>query len=195
MTFEMVVARIRRALMLDVTAYEETRDDGSFTLFALGAAFVGVLLAAIGAWLWAETVLTSTPDGWFVDTMILGTMFTIVLFLIGGGVIYLMLSQVFAADMTADGLVRVVAMTHLPYGLSLLIFIPEIGFAFGILSIAAMFYYTVFGIRAAYPNVDGLRAMMAVFAGFAIWAAVIPLISDSPDNNFVTGVFVYSLFD
>lgn len=195
MTFDMVIARIRRALMLDATAYEEARDDGSFTLFAIGAAVVGVLLAAIGAWLWAETVLSYSPSGWFVDTMILGTIFTIVLFLIGVGVIYLMLSQVFGAEMTADGLVRVATMTHLPYGLSLFIFIPGIGFAFGILSIAAMFYYTVFGIRAAYPNVDGLKAMVSVLVGFAIWAAVIPIISGSPDNNFVTGVFVYSLFD
>jgi len=127
--------------------------------------------------------------------VILGTLFTIVLFLIGIAVIYLVLGQVFGEEMAADGLVRVASLTHLPYGLSLLIFIPEIGFAFGILSVAAMYYYTVFGIRAAYPNVDNMRAMVSVALGFAVWAAVIPIISDLPDNNWVTGVFVYSLVE
>jgi len=195
MTLDQVIARIRRVLMLDTTAYEETRDDASFTLVALGVAAAGVVLAAIGAWLWGETVPSSAPDGWFVDTVILGTLFTAVLFLIGIAVIYLMLSQVYGTEMAPDALVRVVAMTHLPYGLGLLIFIPEIGFAFGLLSVAAMFYFTVFGIRAAYPNVDNLRAVISVGAGFAVWAAILPILSDLPDNNWVTGVFVYSLFE
>jgi len=195
MTFELVIARIRQALMLDVAAYEETRDDSQFTPFAIGAAVIAVLLAAIGAWLWADTIPNSKPSGWFVDTMILGTLFTIVLFLIGIAVIYLLLSQVFGEEMTPDGLVRVVTLTHIPYALSLFVFVPAIGFAFGLLAIAAMFYYTIFGIRAAYPNVDNLRAMIAVLVGFAVWAIIIPIISDAPDNNWVTGIFVYSLYE
>jgi hypothetical protein len=195
MTFELVIARIRQAMMLDVAAYEETRDDSQFTPFAIGAMVVAVLLAAIGAWLFGDTILNVKPSGWFVDTMIFGTIFTIVLFLIGVAVIYLVLSQVFGEEMTPEGLVRVVTLTHLPYALGLFIFLPGLGFAFGILSIAAMFYYTVFGIRAAYPAVDNLRAMIAVLAGFAVWAIVIPLISDGPDNDWATGIFVYSLFE
>jgi hypothetical protein len=195
MTFELVIARIRQAMLLDVAAYEETRDDSQFTPFAIGAMVVAVLLAAIGAWLFGDTILNVKPSGWFVDTMIFGTIFTIVLFLIGVAVIYLVLSQVFGEEMTPEGLVRVVTLTHLPYALGLFIFLPGLGFAFGILSIAAMFYYTVFGIRAAYPAVDNLRAMIAVLAGFAVWAIVIPLISDGPDNDWATGIFVYSLFE
>ena len=53
----------------------------------------------------------------------------------------------------------------------------------------------MFGIRSAYPNVDNLRAMITVLLGFAVWAILIPVISDYPDNNWVTGVFVYSLID
>ena len=49
-----------------------------------------------------------------MDTVILGTIFTIVLFLIGVAVIYLMLSQVFGEETTPDALVRVVTLTHLP---------------------------------------------------------------------------------
>ncbi len=195
MTVDEVIARIRRALMLEPAAFEEVRDDTNFTLVSIGSAGIAVLLAAIGAWLFGETVLDPAPGLGFVDTVIFGTIFTVVLFLIGVAVIYLMLTQVFGEETTPDALARVVTLTHLPYGLGLFVFVPQIGFAFGLASIAATFYYTIFGIRSAYPNVDNLRAMIAVLLGFAVWAMLIPIISDYPDNNWVTGVFVYSLID
>jgi len=195
MTLDQVIARIRRALMLDPAVYEEIRDDTNFTLVSIGTAAVAVLLAAIGAWLFGETVLDPAPGLGFVDTVIFGTIFTVVLFLIGVAVIYLLLTQVFGEETTPDALVRVVTLTHLPFALGLFVFIPQIGFAFGLASIAATFYYTIFGIRAAFPNVDNFRAMIAVLLGFSVWAIVIPLISSYPDNNWVTGVFVYSLID
>ena len=94
MTFESAIARIRRAIMLDPAAFEEARDDAPFTVFAAGAAALAVFLAAIGAWLWAETVLNVTPNGWFVDTMFIGTILTLVLFAGGIAAIYLMLTRV-----------------------------------------------------------------------------------------------------
>ena len=190
MTLDLVIARIRRALMLDVTAYEETRDDASFTLFSLGAAGVGVFLAAIGAWLWAETVLESTPDGWFVDTVILGSIFLAVLWLIGIAAIYLVLAQIYGEEITPDGLVRVVALAHLPFSMGLLVFIPEIGFGFAMLAIAATFYYVNFAIKAAYPGVDSLRVMLAVVAGFAVWLFVLPILTGTGDA-FAPGPFVF----
>ncbi len=196
MTLDQIIARIRRAMLLDVTAYEETRDDATFTLFAVAAAGVGVVLAAIGAWLYGETVIDDpAPGTGFVDTVILGTIFTGVLFIIGALAIYLLLGQVFGHEMSADGLFRIVMLTYLPFGLGLLVFIPEFGFAFGLASVAATFYYTIFGIRAAYPSTELTQVMLSVLAGFAVWALVIPFISDYPNDNFVTGVFVYSLFD
>lgn len=196
MTLDQIIARIRRAMLLDTTAYEETRDDTAFTPFSLVAGGTSVLLAAIGAWLYGEFVIDDAlPGTGFVDTVILGTIFTAVLFIIGALAIYLLLGQVLNQEMSADGLFRVVTLTYTPYGLGLFVFIPQIGFAFGLASIAATFYYTVFGIRAAYPNTQTRQVMLSVLAGFAVWAIVIPLISDYPNDNFVTGVFVYSLFD
>src|SRR5436309_13956489 len=127
MTVDQVIARIRRILMLEPAAYEEVRDDTQFTFVSIGAAAVAVLLAAIGAWLFGETVLDPAPGLGFADTVIFGTIFTIVLFLIGVAVIYLMLSQVFGEEITPDALVRVVTLTHLPFGLGLFVFIPQIG--------------------------------------------------------------------
>jgi hypothetical protein len=195
MPAEQVLARIRRALLLDSTAFEEVRDDAAFTPYAIAAAAVAVLLAGFGSWLWGEVVLDYTPSGWFVDTVILGSIFTALLFLAGVLVTYVVLTQVYRETAAADAIVRLVTLTYIPFGLGFLVFIPQIGFAFGILSIGAMFFYTIFGLRSAYPAIAPMHVMVAVLAGFAVWAVMIPLISDAPDNNFTTGVFVYSLFE
>lgn len=187
------IDRIRRALSLEEAAFEEVRDDTAFTPFVAALAAAAVVLAALGAWLFGETVLDYTPDGWFVDTFILGSIFTILLFMAGIGVTYVVLAQVYRETIAPDALARIVILGYLPFAVGLLVCIPEIGFGFGILSIAAMFFYTVFGLRAAFPAIEPLRIVFAVLLGFAVWGMILPLVGELPDNNFATGVFVFGL--
>jgi len=191
MPTEQIITRIRRAFMQDYSVYEEVRDDAGYTVYGVASAAIAVLLAAIGAWLWAETVAEHTPDGWFVDTVILGTLFTAVLFAIGIGVMYLVLTRLLNETVPSlDGFFRVAALAHVSYAAALLIFIPEIGFAFGLLAVAFVYFDTIMGVRAAYPAVSAWNAVVAVTAGVAVWAIVLPLISGS-DNAYVTGPFVH----
>lgn len=190
MPTEQIISRLRRALLLDETVFAEVRDDRTFTPFALVAAGVAVVLGAIGAFLWGQIVLEETPDGFFMDSVILGSLFLILLWLAGVGVMYLLFAQVFRVELTPDSLARVVALGHLPFALSLLVFIPEIGFAFGMLALAAMFYYTIAGLRAAFPAVDHMSTMLTVAAGFAVWLIVMPLLT-STDDAFAPGPFVF----
>ncbi len=194
MPTQQIIDRIRRALSLDQAVFEEIRDDTAFTPFVAGLAAAAVLLAGLGSWLFGETVLNFTPDGWFVDTFILGSVFTILLFMAGVGVTYVVITQVYREAMAPDAYVRIAALGYLPFALGLLVLIPEIGFGFGILSIAAMFFYTVFGLRAAYPAIEPLHIVVAVLLGFAVWGMILPLIGEPPNNNFATGVFVFGLF-
>ena len=190
MPTEQIIARIRRALLLDQTAFEEARDDATFTPFAAALAAIAVLIGGLGAWLWSAAVLEDTPDGFFVDAVILGVIFLILLWAAGLAVMYLVLTQVYREEATPDALLRVAALGHLPFVVSFFVFIPGIGFGFGLLAIAAMFFYTIYGLRAAFPAIDPLRVMIAVVAGFAVWAMILPLLS-SPGDAFTPGTFVY----
>jgi hypothetical protein len=191
MTAEEIFRRIQRVMMLDDGAIIEVRDDARFTPVCAAALVASALFAGIGAFLYGEFVLDAGSLG-FTDTAILGTLFTILLFLAGIGVMYIMLTVVFRVDLQPEGLVRVAALTHLPYALGLFVFLEEIGFAFGIASVALTFFYTVYALGAAAPRATALQVVLSVLAGFALWSLVIPIISD-PGDNFVTGVFVYSL--
>ncbi len=190
MTFEQVIARIRRMLMLDETVFVEVRDDVSFTLFALGSAATAVFIGAVGSLLWGQVVLESTPSGFFLDTIVLGSIFLFALWLIGLVVTFLILSQLYREEITSDGFARVSLFCLTPFALSLLVFLPEIGFGIGLLAIAAMFFYSNFGLRAAYPNIDPLRVMLSVLAGFAVWAMFLPILTSS-SNAFTPGPFVF----
>jgi hypothetical protein len=190
MTFEQVIARIRRVLMLDETVFVEVRDDAAFTLFAAGAAALAVFIGAIGSLLWGQVVLESTPDGFLLDTIVLGSFFLIILWAIGVLITYLILAQLYREEVTPDGAARVLALCHIPFALSLLVFLPEIGFGFGVLAIAAMFFYSNSGLRAAYPTIAPMRIMASVFAGFAVWTMFLPILTGD-GNAFAPGTFIF----
>jgi hypothetical protein len=186
---DLVFARIRRALMLDPGAFEEARDDSAFTPYALVAAALAALLGGIGAFLWASVILDETDD-FFLEATVLGTIFLIVLWGIGILGAYLVLTQLYRETIAPDALLRVAALGHIPFALSLLVFVPGLGFAFGVLAIASMFFYTNFGIRAAWPDLEAFRVMVAVLAAFSVWLMVLPLFT-GPSDQFVPGTFVF----
>lgn len=191
MTANEIFGILRRALMLDAAVYRQIRDDPRLTAATVGGMALAALLAGIGAWLYGQTVLEGS-DFSFVDTVILGSLFTLLLFLAGIGIVYIMLILVLHIDIAPDALVRLLATGHLPYSLGFFVLIPEFGFVFGLASVVGVFFWTLFALRSALPAADERRLMLAVLAGMAVWAAIIPWISDLGDE-FVTGVFVYGL--
>ncbi len=189
MKFDEVVARIRRALLLDGKAFEEARDDATFTPWALAAAAVSVLLAGLGAFLWSQ-VIVDEAEGFFLEAFILGTFFLIVLWIFGMLVTWALLTWLYGETLTWDGVMRVGCLGHLPFAVSLFVFVPGLAFAFGILAVAAMFFYTTYGLRAAYPKIGEFRIMVATLAGFALWVLLLTFLT-SHERAFAPGVFVF----
>src|SRR3972149_2181301 len=102
MPVEQILARIRRALLLDVGVFEEARDDRPFTPFAIGIAGGVALLAGFGAFLWSWIILGETED-FFLEATVLGTVFLLLLWLAGMGFTYFILSQTYRENVTMDG--------------------------------------------------------------------------------------------
>lgn len=190
MSMEQIINRIKRALSLEQAAFEEVRDDAAFTPFAALLAAAAIVVAGLGAYLWGVFNDVGDKGEFFVDALILGSIFAALLWLAWVALSYAILSQVYRETVAPDALFRIAAVGAVPFALGLLVFIPGIGFGIGLLSIALMFFLTVFGLRAAFPSIDPLRVVLAVSAGFAVWALILPLLS-SPDNPFSPGVFVF----
>ena len=189
MPVEQIIARIRRALLLDVSVFEEARDDRSFTPIAIGIAGGVALLAGIGAFLWSAVILSETED-FLLEATILGTMFLVLLWLVGMIATYFVLSQMYRETVALDSVIRVMCLGVVPFALSFLVFIPGFGFGLAMMAIALTFFYTNYALRAAYPVIDPMRVMIACLAGMAVWAMILPLLTSS-DNQFAPGPFVF----
>ena len=148
------------------------------------------MVAGLGAYLWGVFNDVGDKGEFFVDALILGSIFAVLLWLAWVALSYVILSQIYRETVAPDALFRIAAVGAAPFALGLLVCIPGIGFGIGLLSIALMFFLTVFGLRAAFPSIAPRRVVLAVSAGFAVWALILPLLSSS-DNPFSPGVFVF----
>jgi hypothetical protein len=191
MTSNEVLGLLRRVLLLDADVFRDLRDSAHLTLIAAGGLVVAVVIAGFGAWLYSHTVLEG-GDFSIVKTVLLGSLFSLILFVAGFGVTYVVLTTLFHIDIAPDALFRLLAAGYLPYALGLLVCIPEAGFVFGLLSVIGVFYWSLFALRTALPTASEIRLAAAVAAGMCLWAVMTPFIS-GPGNEFVTGVFVYGL--
>jgi hypothetical protein len=189
MPVEQIMARVRRALLLDVGVFEEARDERYFTPFAVITAGASALLAGIGAFLWSAFILDKTQD-FFLEAVVLGSIFLLLLWLVGMIAAYFVLSQVYGESVALDSLIRVMCLGSVPFALSALVFIPGFGFGLALIAVALTFFYTNYGVRAAYPDIDPMRVMIACLAAMAVWLMVLPLLTSS-DNQFAPGPFVF----
>src|SRR5574341_2160898 len=135
MPVEQILARIRRALLLDVSVCEEARDDRLFTPFAIAIAGGVALLAGLGAFLWSAFILSETED-FFLEATILGTIFLLLLWLVGMIATYFVLSQMYRETVTLDAVIRVMCLASAPFALSALVFVPGLGFGLALMAIA-----------------------------------------------------------
>lgn len=181
---------MRRAILLDESAYAEVRDDKTFTTTAAGLAALTILINGLGAFFWAITVDVGDKGQFFSKAFILGDIFLALLWLAGVAVIYLVLTQAYHQHVVPDALFRICAVSFTPFSLGFLVLIPGIGFGFGLLSVALVLFYTVFGVRAAYPEVEPLSALVSVVAGIAVWTMILPILTSGSDP-FAPGVFVF----
>src|SRR5690606_2700524 len=136
MDINAIFDRILRLARLDTAVFDEVRDDERELLPAIIVAVVSFLLAGIGAWLFILVVPDSSysdnVDGQFVNNVILGTIFAVVLYGVAAVVIYVVLAQMYRVQLDLQTLIRPFGYAAIPMALSLLMLIPFIWPVFAI---------------------------------------------------------------
>jgi hypothetical protein len=123
-----------------------------------------------------------------MQSFILGSIFSIALWVVWLLIVYVLLTQVFRAQADIQQLVRTMGMAAAPLALSVLIFIPALDFGIGLTSLALFFGLTTFAIQASTSASAG-QVLICNAAGFAIWAIVLALLVGS-DSFFAPGIFL-----
>jgi hypothetical protein len=191
---EQVIAWLRRIINLDFRVFEEVRTNPTATIPGVIVASAAILLSGLGGWFWWLINDYSFSSDVLLHSAILGSLVAIVLWGVWLVIVYVMLTQIFRQRAYLEQLLRVMGLASCPLAISLLMFIPEVSFGIGLLSLALTFGLTTIAIKTV-TSADMAQVVAANAAGFLVWAVVLTLLSASRGSSVephAPGVFLYN---
>ena len=183
-----LIERLQRVAQLDASVFDEVRADSRATAPALAVAVTSMLLMGVGGWLWWWASGLQSLDSVFVKTVVLGTLFSLALWLAWLLVVYLVLQRVEHVIVEIEPMLRAAGFACAPLALGLLMVIPGISFGVGIMALGAWAVSTHTALRRA-TGVEGGALLLANVAGFGLWAIVMSLLATS-SNQIAPGPFL-----
>jgi hypothetical protein len=183
-TFE----RLQRVAQLDATVFDDIGDDARATAPALVVAGTSMVLLGLGGWLWWWASGLSELDSVFIKTVVLGTLFSLALWLAWLLVVYLVLQRVANVTVEIEPMLRAAGFACAPLALGLFMVIPGISFGVGITALGVWAVSMHTALRRA-TGVDGGALVLANAAGFGLWAIVMSLLATS-SNQIAPGPFL-----
>ena len=189
LTFSTMIDRLIRLFRLDTNVFDEVRNDPRATVPAVFVLVASTLLAGIGGWLWWIVKGFGDAGGVFVESVILGTLFSVALWIVWLLVTWVILTQLFQEEADWHQMLRTMGMAAAPLGLSVFMFVPGVSFGIALASVVLFFGLTTIAIQAVTPA-DPARVLVANLAGFTIWAVVLALLV-TPDSFLAPGIFIF----
>jgi hypothetical protein len=187
--FAILADRLQRLARLDTSVFEEVRHDPAATVPAFFVLAASTLLAGLGGWLWWIIQDFGDTGKVFVQSVILGSVFSVALWIVWLLVAWVILSQLFREEADWQQMLRTMGMAAAPLALSIALFIPGIDLGVGLASVALFFGLTTVAIQAVTPA-NPARVLVANLAGFAVWAIVLGLLVTS-DSFLAPGIFLF----
>lgn len=187
--FNTLANRLQRLIRLDTTVFEEVREDASATVPAICVVTSATLLAGLGGWFWWLLQPFGDEPRVLIQSVIMGTLFSVALWIVWMLVAWVMLTQLFREDADWQQMLRTMGMASIPFAISFGVFVPGIGLGVGLVALVLLFGLTNIAIQAVTPA-DPARVLVANVAGFAVWAIVLGLLVTS-NTYLAPGVFLF----
>jgi hypothetical protein len=186
---QQVAAWLRRLANLDMRVFDEIRTNPTATIPGATIAFISILIAGFGGWLW--WVLQDLPGSSdiLVSSALLGSLLAFVLWGMWLMLVYVMITQVFRERAYVEQLLRVMGLAASPIALMGLMFIPGISFAIGIASLALAVSLTNVAIKSV-TTADNAQVLVSNLLGFFVWCAGLTLLASAVDPH-APGIFLF----
>lgn len=187
--------RIMRLARLDTSVFDEVRDDQNELIPALVVAAVSTLLMGIGTWLWFLVGVDSQyrPDNLFLNTFLLGSVFTVAMFAVWVLIAYVVLVQMYKLQVDLNALLRTMGYAAAPLALGLLGFIPVLYPVFWIVPVAALLVTSAFAVQSA-SGASSTQVMAANLVGFTVMVLVLGIIASSGDAPYIDAPLGIGIF-
>jgi uncharacterized membrane protein len=194
--FQNIPSLLGRLIRLDLTVFDDVRDDPAATGPAIAVVVVASFLAGLGTWLWG--VVEDVPDKGeiFVKATILGSIFQVALWLLWVYIVAMILSRLLGAGADMNRLIRTMGLAFAPMAISLLILLSVLSIPFAAIAIGATFLLTNAAIASA-TDAPADRAALANLVGFAAFAIVLGILSNVAEwqegGGLAPGIFFFNL--
>ena len=194
--FQNVGSWLGRLIRLDLTVFDDVKDNAAATAPAIAVVVVASFLAGLGTWLWG--VVEDVPDKSeiFVKATILGSIFQIALWVLWVYIVAMLLSRVFGAGADMNRLMRTMGLAFAPMAISLLVLLSILSIPFAAIAIGATFLLTNAAIAAA-TDAPPDRVALANLVGFAAFALILGILSNvyqwHEGGGLAPGIFFFNL--
>ncbi len=198
MDLQLVISWLKRLANLDMTVFDEVRNNPAATLPGVLVAGASMLIAGIGGWLW--WVLHDYPAGndsplpatdVLVHSGLIGALLATALWgFIWILMVYVMLTQVFHHRAYVEQLLRVMGLAAAPMAFMGLMFIPGISFAIGVTALALTVALSNVAIKRV-TTADDAQVLVANLFGFFVWSAALTLLARAVEPH-APGIFLFN---
>lgn len=180
--------RLQRVAQLDASVFDDIGSDTRATAPALLVAGTSMVLLGLGGWLWWWASGLGELDSVFIKTVVLGTLFSLALWLAWLLVVYVVLLRVAGVTVEIEPMLRAAGFACAPLALGFLMVVPGISFGVGIMALGVWAVAMHTALRRA-TGVEGGALVLANAAGFGLWAVVMSLLATS-SNQIAPGPFL-----
>lgn len=188
-----ILNRVLRLARLDTTVFDEVRDDPNETIPAVIIAAISAFLAGLGSLLWWKVVWgsSSEPDGVFVNTFLLGSIFMVAMYGVAALVVYVVLAQMFKLQVDLLALIRVMGYASIPLALSVLMFIPILYPLFALFPLALLMVMMIYAVQSVSGG-DSTEVVIASAIGLGVMILVLGVFALS-SNDAPIGAGIFSI--
>jgi len=162
--------------MLDDTVYDELRFDAAATVPAIVVTAVGLFALGLGGWLWWLLSDLGETGTVFIKTVVLGTVFGLIAWLVWLLVVYSVLRRLSGLTVQIEQLIRAAGFASGVLVIALGMVITPISFGVGVLALVAWAGTTQIAIERTIGR-GGSDVLAANLAGFAAWLVMMSLLS------------------
>ena len=196
-SFQNLGSWLLRLARLDLTVFDDIKDDVSATVPALTVAVVASFLSGLGSWLW--WTFQDFPKGGgdvFVKSFLLGSILQVGVWFLWVYVAAMVLSRGLGVAADLNRLLRTMGLAFAPMAIAVLIFISFLAVPLGAIAVGATLVLSYVAIQSA-TDAQPQQVMLANIIGFVIFAVVLGILSNLSEvyntGGLAPGLFFFNL--
>ena len=200
--FQNLPSWLGRLIRLDLTVFDDVKDEAAATVPALAVVVAASLLAGLGSWLWwiFEIDFPAGADEKnfevFWKTFILGGIFMAALWVLWVYIVAMLLSRVFGAGADMNRLMRTMGLAFAPMAISFLVVIGMLAVPLGAFAVATTLLLTNVAIQAT-TDAEPQQVIVSNLAGFLVFAVVLGILANFAQiydiGGLAPGIFFFEL--